>query len=653
MPQFTKNVPKSDGTGGELHRQLLKMLDARITLATKGCQYRHAEWAKAENSILAYIPETELDGKRRAARENAGEPKYTTIKLPYTYALVLTAHTYLSSVFFARSPVHQFSGRHGEGEQQVQALEAVINYQTTVGEMLAPYYIWLYDPLKYGIGIIEEYWDNEVVQFSQYDFEPDPNDPSGENMLKVQATVKMPGYQGNRICNISPFDFLPDPRVSVTNYQKGEFVFVKKTLSWESIVRRKAQGYYMNIEHLKQDKGAPAEGGGETNSQLRRPSENIGIVDIEDQEHPSTVDVYEGCVTVIPSEWKLGTSDYPEKWMFTLTQDKGTIIGVQPHGAMHCKYPYAVLESEVEGYGTFNRGLPEIAEPLQNTMDWLINQHFFNVRAALNNQFIIDPSKIVARDAEKGGPGFVYRIRPEAYGQDIKTFFHQIPVNDVTRTHVGDLQAMFSFGERAFGINDQMFGVMSGSGRKTATEVRTSTGFGVNRLKTMAEYMSATGFAQHSQRLVQMTQQYMSAGNKFKIAGTQIMEMGPAAANQFLNVDPQAIQGFYDFVPVDGTLPVDKLALANLWKELLLQMRTVPGLIQQYDLGRIFAHVASLAGVRNLQQFKIELGSPQQLLQQADAGNIVPIGAGRSPGAGGGSNSRGVPASSPVPAPAY
>jgi hypothetical protein len=184
---------------------------------------------------------------------------------------------------------------------------------------------------------------------------------------------------------------------------------------------------------------------------------------------------------------------------------------------------------------------------------------------------------------------------------------------------------------------------LNAGGRKTATEVRTATGFGVNRLKTMSEYMSATGFSQHAQRMVQLSQQYFSADQKFKIAGNLITDMGGEAMMNFLQVSPQDIQGFFDFVPVDGTLPVDRMALANLWKDILLQMRTVPGLLLQYDLGRIFAHVANLAGVRNLQQFKIQVGSPVALQQQAQAGNVVPVG---NTGPGGGTLPAGVPSSS-------
>jgi len=205
------------------------------------------------------------------------------------------------------------------------------------------------------------------------------------------------------------------------------------------------------------------------------------------------------------------------------------------------------------------------------------------------------------------------------------------------------MNTMYGVGERVFGINDQILGMMAGGGRKTATEVRTSTGFGVSRQKTVAEYISATGFAAHAQRMVQNSQQYMTSERKIRIAGSIVKDMGMNEQLNFINVNPDAIKGFYDVVPVDGTLPVDRLALAQLWKSIMLEMRSVPGLIQQYDLSRIFAHTAQLAGIRNLNQFKIEIGSPQSLMQQADAGNIIPLG-GRGRGApSSGSNAPQIP----------
>ena len=136
MPSKTIDIPFK----GKLHAKVLKRLDARIRYANRSLSDREDAWNKADDTILAYVNEGDLDKKRRVKRESLGEPKYTTIKLPYTYALLMTAHTYLTSVFFGRNPIHQFSGRHGETEQQVQGLEAVIAYQVEVGELLGHYF---------------------------------------------------------------------------------------------------------------------------------------------------------------------------------------------------------------------------------------------------------------------------------------------------------------------------------------------------------------------------------------------------------------------------------------------------------------------------------------------------------------------------------
>lgn len=629
MPSLTKEIPKNS----DQYAKLLRKVGDRMRLAQKNTAPR-AKWIAAEDTMLAYVAESDLDKKRREDREQKGNPRYTTIKIPYTFAVVMAAHTYLTSVFFARSPAHQYSGRHGEGEMQVQAVEALINYQTIVGEMLGPYYVWIYDSLKYGTGVIEEYWEEEIIQAATIIAGPDGK--------RYMARAQMEGYQGNKINNISPFDFYPDPRVPTGQYQKGEFCGVFKNISWNEVITRSAQGYYMRDvkEHLR-SKGGGGAGSTDGNALVRPDTGNrILGTDRDDDGHPASVKAFEVFVNLIPKEWGLGDVEWPEKWVFTVTDDFETLLGAQPHGALHAKYPYGVLESEVEGHGAWNRGMPDILEGVQNSLDWLINTHMFNVRAAMNNQFILDPSKIVAKDAKDAGPGFVWRLRPEAYGQDIRSFLYQVPVQDMTRGHVADMSVMTQLGERATGVNDQIQGALAASNRKTATEVRTSTGFGVNRLKTVSEYMSATGFAAHSQRLVQNSQQYYRIEKKLKIVGNLAQDAGAA----FFNVTPDAIQGFYDFIPVDGTMPVDRLAQANLWKEILNQMASVPALLAQFDLGKIFNHVAVLSGVRNINQFRLQVGSPADLAQAAQAGNVVPI---RPNDTRGGS----IPAGNPAPTP--
>lgn len=597
----------------KLHDTLVKKLKARVNLAKREQQTQHDRWAEAEERTLAYLPESELDAGRNAKRKR-GEPRYTTIQIPYSYSMLMSAHTYWTSVFFARSPVHQFSGRHGEGEMQIQAMEALIDYQISVGGAMAPYFVWLYDSGKYGHGVVGSYWEVEKLHYGQL------VDIEGK---LYQTTQEVEGFRGNRVYNISPYDFMHDPRVTLRDFQKGEFCVVRCRLGWHRIIRRLDAGYFIkgNVDKLKEHvKQAQPNSTG--SDQLERPKFLTELWDDEEKRHPAGAELYEVYVDLIPSEWEVGNTSFPQKWCFTVTEDCDLILGASPLGAAHCQFPVDVLINEIEGYGLYARGVPEIMSGIQNTIDWLINTHFFNVRAALNNQFIVDPSKLVVKDVQNGGPGFLWRLRPEAYGTDLSKMFYQVPVQDVTRTHLADFQQMLGIGERTLGVNDQIMGALSGGQRKTATEVRTTTGFGTNRLKTNTEYMSAQGFAPHSQKLVQSSQQYYDVSAKLRRVGSLAQDAGM----RFVNVSPQDIAGFYDFVPVDGTLPIDRMAQANLWKEILGGIRMMPMAIQTgYDWGRIFPWVASLGGLKNITQFRVQAVPDEQLGQQAAAGNVIPM----------------------------
>jgi hypothetical protein len=613
----------------QIENFLLQRLEARVKYSMQKRQDRIKAWEQSEDKALAYLHESDEDAIRRAARESRGQQSYTTLQIPYTYATLMTAHTYMTSVFFSRSPVHQFAGRHGETEQQVSAMEALISYQVETGYHLVPYYIWLYDAGKYGCGILGNYWCDEKVQYSSVVQAEavvlGPNgQPLGGKAKKIQQTFRAAGYQGSRVYNVSPFDFGHDPHYPLYRFQEGEYCYVRKTIGWNEIKKRQFAGYYTKDGVARLPARPPHTAQvQEGSSALLRPDRvyqhTLGAAN-DDLKHPTSIDIFEVYVDLIQSEWQVGDSSFPEKWVFTISSDYGVLLGAEPLGNAHGKFPFSIIETEIEGYGLYGRGIPEIIDPIQRTMDWLINSHFYNVRASLNNQFVIDPSKIVIDDTEDGGPGFIYRLRPEAYGTDITKFFYQVPVADVTRAHMSDLEGMQTIGERITGINEQMFGGISKS-RTTATEVRTSTGFGVNRLKTITEYISAMGISPLASRMIMDSQQFYDQQKKFKIVGDLAQMAGPS----FMMVDPTMLSGDYDFVPVDGTLPIDRMAMATLWQNIMGQMRNFPQLMQQFDIGKVFTHVAQLGGIRNINQFKIQIVPDQALAAQAAAGNVIPI----------------------------
>ncbi len=640
MPSLTLKIPHDSDKA----RMILRELRMRVRDSENKLTDKHKEWKDAEERTLAYLPERDLDLARRTQQREQGKPTYTTIQIPYSYAVLMSAHTYATSVFMGRTPIHQFSGRHGESMQNCQALEALVDYQTTVGEISRAYYTWLYDSFKYGMGCVGNFWEDRYDNITSIQATEETNIlgmPTGR-MVKNQTTMRSKTYSGNRVYNIQPWDFLWDTRYPLKNFQKGEYLALRFSIGWNEGKRRESAGFYYNLENVSKKQENYSSNANPGSSELFRPETTDPTSSTTSYEggtstgrdRPSQINGYEVYIELIPNEWGLSGSDYPEKWVFTCTGDFSALIGAQPHGAKHCKFPAAVLPYEPEGYGLTTRGLVKVLEPVQNTIDWLINSHFYNVRAALNNTLVVDPSKTVMKDWLNPAAGKLIRLKPEAYGTDTRLTWSQVQINDVTQNHIRDIQLMLGIGERAVGINDQIMGMLNSGGRKTATEVRTSTSFGVNRLKTTAEWFSVVGFDPLAQMLVANSQQYYDGEMKFKIAGDLLQTVSPG----FIDVNQESIAGMYDFVPVDGTLPIDRYAQAAQWQQIFGTVMKIPQIAMQYDLAGIFQHMAQLLGLKNITRFKIQLAPDQQLALQAQAGNSVPMNGSGGGGYGGGSN---------------
>lgn len=605
--------------GTPQHKRLMKEITSRLKLSRDALDKRTTEWANNEDLFMAYMPAKDADAARKLDRKN-GVPSFTTVAVPYSYATLLAAHTYYTSVFLSRSPVFQVTGRHGESQNSEMAVESLLDYQLMSGNNLVPFYGWLLDPGKYGIGWLGQYWDKEEVTVVSYQDIPETRFGFKTGKIIREAVEEtVVGYNGLRYFNVRPQDMFIDPRLPASQFQQGEFCARYTELGMHKVRAREVAGQYYNIEVAKKtstnakdrDRGSPR-------TMLPNEDTNETSWQASDRD-PMYLGLHEFHWEIVPRDYGLGRSEKPQKWVFTVSGES-VIISAQPLGLLSNRFPFNCLEHEVDSYSLWKRGLLEVMDPLNKTIEWLFNSHFYNVRAMLNNQLVVDPSRIVMKDFENPEPGRLLRLKPIAYGSDTRTAVSQLAVGDITRSHVNDTQLVAELLQRVSGVNDTVMGMMEG-GRKTATEIRQSTTFGINRLKTNCEYFSAMGFGPLTQQAIQTTQQMYDMERKFRIVGNAAQW-----ADRFVNVTPGDIAGFYDFVPVDGTLPVDRFAQANLWKELLMNVQALPQLQNGYDVPKIFSFVAQLAGLKNIDQFRVQTMDNAGLQQQVQAGNMVPVG---------------------------
>lgn len=611
--------------GSELHNKIRDALRARLKMSEQRMSTRWSQIAKAEEQFQAYIPEQDVDAVRRLQREQSGVPDYRTIEIPYSYAVAMTAHTYYSSVFLARNPVLALTGRHGEGEMKRLATESLLSYQFIGAGMALPSYVWLLDPSKAGFGVVMHHWDQEIVRIRSrkkvprtFLFTPIPGTEK-----EVDVVEDIIGYEGNRLVNVRPQDWLPDPRVPLVHFQRGEFCGRYVEVPWNEIYEGQRSGRYFNYAALKKAKeGRNLQEGG-------FPARDLGSERVTELPGESQVEAgydvpvgfvkgHEVYIRLIPDEWKVAKGDRQEVWAFNISSN-GIIFGATPVGEFSLAFPFDIQVDEIDGYTIFPRSMLERCKPLSDVITWLINSHFYNVRQTLNNQFVFDPSMLVVKDLENPAPGKYIRLKPSAYGKDVRTVLTQLQTVDVTQRHPQDVILLQQFIQRVTGVNDTVMGMVGQGDRTTATEVRHSTTFGINRLKTQCEWYSTVGWGPMVKKLVQRTQQFYDTPKKIRLVGDQA-QFGPG----FLDVTPDLIAGFWDFEPVDGTLPVDRFAQANLWQMIMQQMSQYPQILAQYDIAKIFAWVAQLAGIKNIAQFK--LVPDGTLANAAQAGNVVPIG---------------------------
>jgi hypothetical protein len=123
-------------------------------------------------------------------------------------------------------------------------------------------------------------------------------------------------------------------------------------------------------------------------------------------------------------------------------------------------------------------------------------------------------------------------------------------------------------------------------------------------------------------------QQYLSEDFYVQILGSDGMQTSK-------KLSPDEIGGDFYYPIHDGTLPLDRIALLDVWKEIMNGVASSPELNAKYDLGKIFEFTAELGGARNIEGMKRapqpmqapDLQPQEQVDEGVRKGDMVPAGA--------------------------
>jgi hypothetical protein len=126
-----------------------------------------------------------------------------------------------------------------------------------------------------------------------------------------------------------------------------------------------------------------------------------------------------------------------------------------------------------------------------------------------------------------------------------------------------------------------------------------------------------TMFASH-------TQQYMSKDTYVKIVGRYSDQLKRTFGRDRVPVSPYDLAINYDLIVRDGSIPGGNFS--DAWISLFKTISQSPELIQQFDVTRIFIYIAQQLGAKNVEDFTKKIMPDEQVINEANKGNIVPVG---------------------------
>jgi hypothetical protein len=606
--------------GSDSHDKLLNYLKTLLKLSEDQMKKMYPRWRVNEMQMQAYVKLNDFEQMLKEANESGKPASPVSISVPFSFATVQTIVTYLFHTFASRKPLFALGAHNAKQADKVMAAEQLLQYNCDRTNFIRQLYQMLLDDTIYGFGAMRMLWTSKKRRFMVSTAQEPQVEILVESLIGTRPPPKREMqervvFEGSDVSTIDPWCFFPDPRVPLADLSnKGEFVFWRAYVGKHTLRMQESDGKIFHVKAI----GAPLAVDDEETGRGLSSGSNMRFDDDTAQRFHQ---IDQGACWIIPNDFGLSSSTRMELWLFTIANKK-QVIGAEPLDLFHSRLPVECCESSSFGYSFNNLSTVDMLRPMQDIMSWLVNSHLWNVRATSNNQFVVNPRYVEMSDFENPNPGRLIRLKNTPFGDfNIDQAVRQLQTFDVTRGHMSELNDFARMGAELTGASDNLRGIQESGGRKTATEVRVSGEAGASRLAARARLISAQAVIGIAEQMLVNYQQFMTKEYEFKILGS--------VGETSLIITPDELNEIDFHFPVhDGTLPLDKMGMVDIWREIFMGVLSDPTgqLRQAYDVTKIFEHVARLGGAENIENFRIAVAPPEaDLAAQAAAGNMIPL----------------------------
>jgi len=613
----------------KLESRLIKLARQYLKLGYDSTYYWSGEWDYAHDMLMAYAPTTSDDFKKL----EKGHPK--NFILPVTATQVATMTTYISQVLFGDVQPHKVEGRGPEDEEAATHINTLLRWNAEQQPTYLLGYLWVQDALTFNRGVFYNSWSSIFkprIKEVEVTIE-DEKDKDGNPFVYTQNRVayeEVGGYARGML--VSPYDWVCDPTFPVWRFQEGRFAGHRTKFGWFDLKNRSR----LPIDHpnyvrptavarLKEQKKAnpnsPAshleslvsetssarnnQSTSRTYYERQRVSGGVDTNSKVETKDPGNISGSELWVKLVPADYGIHDGTDPVVFQFLIGNDD-VLLAVNEIGYEHAEFPYSVAEGRPHGHFQFSPSWAFMLKGLQDHIDYLKNRHQEALQRTVGNVFVVNEEFVDVEDfLDPEKEGLIITLKPGAGGRNINEVFQQIPIKDLTDRFNEEAQLFINYSENVTGANNYMQGSPGDAG--SATEFAGTQQMAAGRMSAIARLLSVQGLVPQTKQFVTMFQQFLDEPQRLRFDPEKIGAPAHLQGLKSLEISRDTIQGMFDFVAHDGTLPNGDVKKVAALTKVLQSAAAFPQVFQpapgNLDPRALILSAARAAGLRDIEQF--------------------------------------------------
>lgn len=623
FPEYKKLYPKGLNLhpDSEQHKKLLTYILQAVRESYDVMSGRYSTWRELDHKLTSYVDLTESEKELKTKSPQ----KPVTIVIPQSYATREVFLTYMSSAFL-ESPIFRFQSAGDPNDTLGNILlESLIEHQAQKTRMGLNLHTMWSDDITYGLGGVMVNFEKTLGRKTR-------------NGIPTEV-IK---YQGNRLYNLDPYNTYPDINVPVWDIEKMQyFAWCERKNFFSLTTKEQTSEEFFNIKYLEDVRSGKSNYyNGDATQSGRTDKTKMNSFRSTFMGVSRPIDVIWAYVVIIPKLLGLGSSPIPELWKIAIAADR-VIISAGRLELDHGHIPIAISSMKSDGHSILNPSIVEVDYPIQHAIDWLWGSHVANVRKAVNNMLVADPSLINMNDLIDSRNGMIARLRASGWGRGLlNEAVKQLPIQDVTQNHLVDIGFLTNLSNVAMGNDDSLKGIQNRKGeRVSSAEAMGTRSSALGRKEKDAKISAMQAHWEIAYQMASNTLQFMTGEQYVKVLGDYGEVLKQEYGDARLEVDRlgkvsvkvnlDALDVDYDVVIQDGSIPSGETAA--VWSQLMVNAASHPELFQSLDFVKVWKHIARLLGAKNINDFmkaipRTKIAGQEAIDKGVQAGNLVPTG---------------------------